>query len=235
MKRLLSQRQNASAARAKHVTYTFLMILGGACFAGFEAWAGDIVAADPAIGRLNHAGFKTRSHCTGFVITSGTIVTAAHCLPKARTDLVHVLLGYESGKMERSFRTPANSYRSIPTRDIAALCDDVKPQNGLRLTQKVSLNIGSKVAVHGYGTPRVHVLQKTTCSIQANPEDGVLVLDCGLPPGTSGAPVTVADTRNIIGVVSASSPTRTLVSRLTAERLGRLCRSPSQGKAVPSP
>lgn len=212
-----------------------LVVLAVICFAGSGVWADDIVSADPDIGRLNHAGFKSRSHCSGFVTASGAVVTAAHCLPETRTDLVHVLLGYESGKMERSFKTPANSYRTIPDRDIAVLCGGVGPQRGLRLTQQINLNIGSKVTVRGYGAPRVHVLQKTTCSIQANPEDGVLVLDCGLPPGTSGAPVTVAGTRNIIGVVSASSPTRTLVSRLTAERLGRLCRSPSQGKAVPSP
>lgn len=205
------------------------------CFTGSVAWAGDIVSANPDIGRLNHAGFKSRSHCSGFVTTSGALVTAAHCLPEAQTDLVHVLLGYESGKMERSFSTSANSYRTIPNRDIAALCGGVDPQNGLRLTQQISLNIGSKVAVHGYGAPRVHALQQTTCSIQATSENGLLALDCGLPPGTSGAPVTVPGTRDIIGVVSASSPTRTIVSGLTEMQLGRLCRSPSQGKAVPSP
>lgn len=212
-----------------------LVVLAVICFAGSGAWADDVVSADPGIGRLNHAGFKSRSHCSGFVTASGAVVTAAHCLPEARTDLVHVLLGYESGKMERSFSTPANSYRTMPNRDIAALCGGVDPQNGLRLTQQINLNIGSKVIVRGYGAPRVHVLQKTTCSIQSIQEEGFLILDCGLPSGASGAPVTMAGTRDIVGVVSASSPTRTLVSSLKAERLGRLCKSPSQGEAALSP
>lgn len=215
--------------------HRLLMVLAVICFSGSGTWAGDVIAADPAIGRLNHAGFKSRSHCSGFVTTSGALVTAAHCLPEAQTDLVHVLLGYESGKMERSFSTPANSYRTIPNRDIAALCSGVTPREGLRLTQQSSLNIGSKVAVRGYGAPRVHILQKTTCSVQAISENGFVALDCGLPPGTSGAPVTVAGTRTIIGIASASSPTRTIVSRLTAERLQRLCGTPPQGKASPSP
>ena len=200
-----------------------ILIVLLAVFPGaFEAWAGENILADPAIGRLNHAGFKSRSHCTSFVIQDGPLITAFHCLPNIPKGTVHVLLGYELGRSEQHLQMPTQSYRTIPDRDIAALCGYSDPNHGFSLFQ-TSLDEGTEVTVRGYGTPRVHALQETTCTVKSTSRKSFVMLDCDLPPGTSGAPVTVANTRKIIGVVSASSPRGALVSMLDTSMLERLC------------
>ena len=126
------------------------------------------------------------------------------------------------------------SYRVVPGRDIAVLCGAVAPGDRLRPVRRAAAaDIGATVTVRGYGAPRVHALQETTCAIQAVTDAGHLMLDCGLPPGTSGAPVTLAGSRDVVGVVSASSSNRTRVSRLGAQSLERLCTSSPQAKATP--
>lgn len=183
----------------------------------------EIIPADPAIGRLNHAGFKSRAHCTSFATRDGALLTAAHCLPDIPSDTVHVLLGYEQGALRHHARTPASAFRTLPERDIAALCKAPQASSRMTLAQD-SPSPGTRVTIRGYGAPNVHVLQETTCSVQAVSNSGLVILDCALPRGASGAPVTMADTNEVIGLVSASAPTRTLISRLTPDILGRLCR-----------
>jgi V8-like Glu-specific endopeptidase len=183
---------------------------------------GEVVAGDPAVGRLNHAGFKSRAHCTAFLMEDGAVISAAHCLPDISTDTVHVLLGYERGSVVRHIKTPANAYRVLQERDISALCRSEKLAHGFR-PAALSLNIGLSVDVHGYSRPRVNVLQKTACAIKTLPRESIVTLDCTLPPGTSGAPVTVTGTRDIVGVVSATFPGGSLVSRITDQMLDRLC------------
>lgn len=190
--------------------------------AGNGTWADERIPADPQIARLNHAGFKSRGHCTGFATRQGSVVTAAHCLPEIRTDTVHVLLGYENGEPGQHMKTPGASYRIMPGRDIAVLCDMHGSADGFRLSD-TSPKSGARVVVQGYGAPRVHALQKTACSILSVPGDDLMRLDCPLPPGTSGAPVTLTSTRDIVGVVSASSDTGSLASWLSASMMTRLC------------
>jgi len=69
----------------------------------------------------------------------------------------------------------------------------------------------------------VHALQKTACSVLSLPQDDLMRLDCPLPPGTSGAPVTLTGTRDIVGVISASSAAGSLASLLSAGMMTRLC------------
>lgn len=193
---------------------------------GSHAWSAEarseMISADPAIGRLNHAGFRTRGHCTGFAVDAGALVTAAHCLPDIASDTVHVLLGYEQGALQHHSRAPASAFRTLPERDIAALCKAPQASRGMTLVQDPP-SPGTRVTIRGYGAPNVHVLQETSCALQTVSNSGFVILDCGLPPGASGAPVTVAETGGVIGIVSASAPTRTLVSRLTPDIIDRLC------------
>jgi len=199
------------------------MALAGILLGEPNAWAETRVPPDPQIARLNHAGFKTRGHCTGFATRVGAVVTAAHCLPKVRTDTVHVLLGYESGQLERHIRMPATSYRVMKGSDIAALCSIEGDPDGLRLTDASPVP-GTKVEVRGYGAPRAHALQKTACSVIFLSREGLMRLDCPLPPGTSGAPVILEGSRDVVGVVSASSAAGSLAYRLSADMTGRLCK-----------
>jgi len=201
----------------------FCVALAGILLGESDAWAQTRVPPDPQIARLNHAGFKTRGHCTGFATREGQMLTAAHCLPRIRSDTVHVLLGYESGQLERHIRTPATSYRLMKGYDIAAMCGLKGDPDGLRLTD-VSPGPGTKVEVRGYSAPSAHALQKMACSVIFLSRDGLMRLDCPLPPGTSGAPVTLAGSRDVVGVISASSAAGSLAYRLTPDMTGRLCR-----------
>lgn len=212
--------------RMASIGYCSFLFLMTASPEGSRAWSSEtsseIIPAHPAIGRLNHAGFKSRAHCTSFAIRDSTLITAAHCLPKIQGDAVHVLLGYAQGSLQHHFETTASAYRTLPERDIAALCEIPAPSGKMTLTPDTP-SPGTKVTVRGYGAPKVHVLQKTSCSVQTVSNNGFVMLDCALPPGASGAPVTIAETSDIIGLVSASAPARTLVSRLTPDILERLC------------
>lgn len=195
-----------------------LILVGGP-----GAWGETRIPPDPRIARLNHAGFKTRGYCTGFATRDGQVVTAAHCLPKVRTDTVHILLGYETGRLEQHIRTPATSYRIMKGRDIAALCGLEGDPDGFRLTD-APLTPGTRVEVQGYGAPRAHALQKTACSVQSMSGETLMRLDCPLPPGTSGAPVTLMGSRDVIGIVSASSAAGSFAYRLSADKAAHLCK-----------
>jgi len=193
---------------------------------GPGTWAEIRLPPDPQIARLNHAGFRTRGHCTAFATREGPAITAAHCLPKVPTDTVHLLMGYESDRLDRHIETPATSYQVMDGRDIAALCGLEGDPDGLRLGDLAPVP-GMRVEVRGYGAPRAHALQKTACAVRSLPRDGLMRLDCPLPPGTSGAPVMLEGSRDVVGVVSASSATGSLVYRLSAGLTGRLCKQDS--------
>lgn len=187
---------------------------------------GHAIDEDPGIGRLNHTGFRSRAHCTAFAMENGAILSAAHCLPQIATDIVHILLGYEVDNIVQHVKTPGSFYRTIQERDIAVLCSSGVFEHGFHLAP-LTPDVGAKVDVQGYSAPRVHALQKTACSIDAIvQQDSFVVLDCSVPSGTSGAPVTVSGTRKVVGIVSASSSRGTLVTRVTDRMLNRLCEYP---------
>jgi len=91
---------------------TFLMVTASATDASEPANTQhrDVVDASlypwSAIGRVNMAGIRSRSHCTGALVGDQVAVTAAHCL--YRQDLakwatpaqVHFVAGYQRGEFE---------------------------------------------------------------------------------------------------------------------------------------
>ena len=181
---------------------------------GFAAWSDGRVPADPRIARLNHAGFTSRGHCTGFATQAGTLVTAAHCLPSIQSDTVHALFAYETGYYARHSTTSGGSYRHLEGRDIAALCDPLRHTVGFQLAEQ-SPKPGTKVRVQGYGIPKAHVLQMTTCRVLSMESFGRFRLDCPLPPGTSGAPVMLLGSQDVVGVVSTSAASHSYATSLS--------------------
>lgn len=199
-----------------------------ACVCSSSLLASEIIAPNSAVAKLNHAGFKSKSHCTGFITEEDVVLTAAHCLPKIRKDAVHILLGYDSGEVTQHLKVPARSYEIRSDRDVAALCHHTRlgSSNDLgqrfRLSKKTS-EPGTQVTIQGYGSPKEHVLQENTCAIKQVLDDGYIVLDCALPSGTSGAPVIDVETGLVQGIVSASSQELTLVSSINRDFVKNLC------------
>ena len=191
-------------------------------FCAMPAASVEMIPAHDHVARLNHAGFKSRAHCTAFSSTAGDIVTAAHCVPDVPEDTVHILLGYERGEMAHHLKAPGKAYRRMPQRDLAVMCGHRPPGSGLALETSDPVK-GTEVLVRGYGAPKVHVLQERTCAVSEIFPGGMAAMDCPLPAGTSGAPVMNAQSEKVIGVVSSSGTNRSLIGVLEPGLLKSLC------------
>lgn len=198
------------------------LALVGAIFSIAAAASAETIPAHEHIGRLNHAGFKSRAHCTAFLAGAGRLVTAAHCLPRVPKDAVHVLLSYARGEMTDHLSAPGKAYRQMGQRDLAVLCRSRTPGSGLSLDTTEPTK-GTRVLVRGYGVPKVHVLQKRQCTVSAILSRGFAALDCPVPAGVSGAPVMDVKSEKVIGVVSASGKDQSRIALLPPRLLDSLC------------
>lgn len=173
-----------------------------------------------ATGRINHAGFRNRSHCTGFVVTGGHVVTAAHCLPGWDGEQVHFLRGYDRGDLAQHVVAPRAAWRTVRGRDIAVLCNAAPdaPALGLGVAR---VEPGDPLLVPGYSVPRAHMLQHHRCQAWKVEDGGAIRVACPVPPGTSGAPVLrqVPDGLRVVGVMSASSRSAARADALDAVAL----------------
>ncbi|MDJ0827886.1 MAG: serine protease [Rhodobacter sp.] len=187
--------------------------------------------SDPAdlIGRLSHAGFKTKAHCTATLIEGGHIVTAAHCLPNVATDTVTIALGYDRGSASNVIRAAGNEFRRDATRDLAVLCGTGSGQ-GVPVADDPP-NRAEPVQIAGYGIPRVHALQLRSCQVAASGAGGFAVA-CPSPPGTSGGPVflNAGASAVLAGVISATSPDQTIAVRVTAADIDQACPAGQGGR-----
>lgn len=174
-----------------------------------------------AIGRINHAGFRRKSHCTGFVVTGGHIVTAAHCLPAGGDESVHFQRGYDRGDDLSHHQGLRASFRMVADRDIAMLCNAAKGVNALAVTTR-RVAPGDPLGIPGYPIPRAHILQMHSCQTWKVAKGGRIHIACPVQPGTSGAPIMVQtpDGPKVVGVMSASNRTSSRAYRLTPAMLG---------------
>ncbi|MDF1720198.1 MAG: serine protease [Minwuia sp.] len=178
------------------------------------------------VGRINHAGFRRRAHCTGFVVTGGHIVTAAHCLPEWEEEMVHFQRGYDRGEDLSHHKGQRATFRKVNNSDIAMLCNAVPDVAPLRITtQRVAP--GDMLGIPGYPIPRAHILQMHSCKTWKVAKGGRIHIACPVRPGTSGAPVLVdtADGPQVVAVMSASNRTSARAHRLTPAML-TTCNTP---------
>lgn len=175
-------------------------------FSMLLAWTAiaETVPSDPLVGRVNHAGYNRHSHCTGFLVEGGHLVTAAHCMPSAER-AVHYLAGYDRGQFLRHVERPRSRFRKVPGRDIAVLCNADADQSGRRVSSHL-LQPAQTVQVLGYAAPRSQVLQSKSCEVIRTSERSIQI-GCPLSPGNSGGPVIAAagGQPSVVGVVSATS------------------------------
>ncbi|MDF1737029.1 MAG: serine protease [Minwuia sp.] len=194
-----------------------LLVLGSAFAPTLPA---DETVVASATGRINHAGFRNRSHCTGFVVTGGHVVTAAHCMPGWDREQVHFLRGYDRGDLVQHVSAPRAAWRTVHGRDIAILCNAVPDAPAFALGDG-PVAPGDRLLVPGYAIPREHMLQHHECQAWKVEDGGAIRVACPVRPGTSGAPVLqpVAEGFRVVGVMSSSSRTAARADGLDAAML----------------
>lgn len=181
---------------------------------------------DPAIGRLNHAGYRDFRHCTMFAIGPRTAITAAHCLRGLRPDSVHLLFGYARATWVRHLL--ARSAVGIG-HDVVAICLSDEPPASLRTGHRMI--DGETVTAVGYGRPVQHLQTRTRCRVIGrwqppgraqgrSPEIDAtvlpdVVLDCAQSPGASGGPV-LNEAGEVVAVVIQGGGSLTVATPLTA-------------------
>ena len=165
-----------------------------------EAAAAPASVEPQAVGRLNHAGYSQRRHCTFFAIAPKVALTAVHCVGDLPPEEIHLLYGYARMTWVAQGAVEA----MVPVGfDMMALClADAAP---------ATLDIGSfsaieaPVRVVGYAIPKAHVLNVNSCRAAGQMVPDALMIDCAAPQGMSGGPV-VDDAGRAVGVVSLSGP-----------------------------
>jgi protease YdgD len=169
--------------------------------------------AAPSVGEapwssLVRVNTEAGTHCTGVVVATRRIATAAHCLVAPRTgrlvraERVHVLLGYDRGTYTTHVRVKeiAIAPGFVPERRgpagadwaILELARDV-PATPLPIAGDAAP--GTPAMLGGWQRDRAHALRAdTACRIVAlvrDPSGPLLRHDCNATAGASGGPLLV--------------------------------------------
>ncbi len=174
--------------------------------------------AEPAIGRLNHAGYRQQRHCTAVLVAPDIALTAAHCLEGLEAKESHLLLGYDRGDWLEHLRPS----RLVPLgRDLAALCLRKSAKTRPLPLAGTSADQGDSLTAAGYGKPAVHRLQRRDCNVVVADDEGTLRLDCPLPSGSSGGPL-LRD-GEVVAIAVASNAAQSLAIGVGPARQEGLC------------
>lgn len=167
-----------------------------------------LAETDPAIGRLNHAGYRERIHCTVSLIGPAEALTAKHCVEDLPVDALHVLLGYDRGSFAEHLRVM--EVQASAEHDVARLCLDATSEATPFALSDV--NVGS-VTPTGYPRSQAHLQRSHDCIMLPKPPIHIW-MSCPLEPGMSGAPI--LSNGRVAGVVSSTTDEVSFAVRLDA-------------------
>ncbi|MEO0380024.1 MAG: trypsin-like serine protease [Pseudomonadota bacterium] len=175
-----------------------------------------------AVGRLNVAGFRDRSTCTGTLVAPTIVLTAAHCVTKRdRTAYapgnVHYVAGWLRG--DHVWHSPAAAIAVHPdyasatgtiriAADLAVVTLARAAPNDLVAPIPLATPFPSNLPHHailGYQHTRAAMLSARFDCPVIDPRPDILVLDCPVIPGLSGSPVLSRTPQGwrVSGIVSA--------------------------------
>ena len=176
------------------------------------------------VGRVNVAGTRRRSMCTGTLIAPDLVLTAAHCLTHPRTGQpyapgnVHFVAGWHKGESTGHSKAEALAIHPGWTGQKATRLADLETDLALiRLANPLGPKSaapfqidrpplpGDPLTLISYRRDRAHALTRQDDCPYRSIIGQMLVLDCPVTYGASGSPIFFDEdgTQRVVAVLSA--------------------------------